>query len=189
MTVANVTTPANFFHLLRRQLARPFRKPLVVMSPKSLLRHPECVSDLSEFESGSRFREIIDDPDVGPRSGKKVKRILLCTGKIYYDLLEHKRANKRNDVAIVRLEQLYPLPAVQLKAIYERYPNAETYWVQEEPSNMGAWQYINNMFINKEVELDVELQYIARKSSASPATGFKKVHDEQQKSIVDRAFA
>ena len=132
---------------------------------------------------------MLDDPDVGPRSGKKVERILLCTGKIYYDLLEYKRANKRNDVAIVRMEQLYPLPAVQLKAIYDRYPNAETFWVQEEPSNMGAWQYINNIFINKEVGLDVELKLVARKSSASPATGFKKVHDQQQKDIVKRSFA
>ena len=189
MTVANVTTPANFFHLLRRQLARPFRKPLVVMSPKSLLRHPACISDISEFEDGNHFKEVLDDPDVGPRSGKKVKRILLCTGKIYYDLLEYKRANKRNDVAIVRMEQLYPLPAVQLKTIYDRYPNAETFWVQEEPSNMGAWQYINNIFINKEVGLDVELKLVARKSSASPATGFKKVHDQQQKDIVERSFA
>jgi len=188
MTVANVTTPANFFHLLRRQLERPFRKPLVVMSPKSLLRHPECVSDISEFEEGNRFLEVLDDALVGPRSGKKVKRLLLCSGKIYYDLLAKKRDEERDDIAIVRLEQLYPLPDKQLKGIFERYPNAKPLWVQEEPSNMGAWQYISSILINKEVDLDVTLELVARKSSASPATGFKKVHDQQQEDIVNRAF-
>jgi 2-oxoglutarate dehydrogenase E1 component len=188
MTVANVTKPANFFHLLRRQLARPFRKPLVVMSPKSLLRHPQCVSLPEEFETGTRFQEVLDDPEVGPRSGKKVKRLLLCSGKIYYDLMAKKQEEERKDVAIVRLEQLYPLPAKQLKAIFERYPNAKPFWVQEEPSNMGAWQYINAIFLNKEIDLDVELQHIARKSSASTATGFKAVHDEQQERIITEAM-
>jgi 2-oxoglutarate dehydrogenase E1 component len=188
MTIANVTTPANFFHLLRRQLERPFRKPLVVMSPKSLLRHPECISDVTEFEEGNRFQELIDDATIGPRSGKKVKRLLLCSGKVYYDLLERQREEKRDDIAIVRVEQLYPLPNKQLKAILERYSNAEVFWVQEEPSNMGAWQYISMISINKEIDLDVDFNLIARKSSASPATGFKSVHDQQQKQIVDRAF-
>ena len=188
MTIANVTKPANFFHLLRRQLARPFRKPLVVMSPKSLLRHPECVSDIADFEAGTRFQEVLDDPEVGPRSGKKVKRLLLCSGKIYYDLMAKKREDKRDDVAIVRLEQLYPLPAKQLQAIIKRYPNAEAFWVQEEPSNMGAWQYINSIFINKEVDIDLELKHIARRSSASTATGYKAVHDKQQERIVNEAL-
>ncbi|MCG8331627.1 MAG: 2-oxoglutarate dehydrogenase E1 component [Chitinophagales bacterium] len=188
MTVANVTTPANFFHLIRRQLARPFRKPLVIMSPKSLLRHPECISDISDFEKGNAFQEVYDDAMVGPRSGKKIKRLLLCTGKIYYDLLERKRQEKRDDVAIVRLEQLYPLPVTQLKKVFERYPNATPYWVQEEPSNMGAWQYMSSILINRAIDLDVTLNLVARKSSASPATGFKKVHDQQQTDIVDRAF-
>ncbi|WP_425420617.1 2-oxoglutarate dehydrogenase E1 component [Phaeodactylibacter xiamenensis] len=188
MTVANVTKPANFFHLLRRQLARPFRKPLVVMSPKSLLRHPECVSDISEFESGNSFQELIDDPFIGPRSGKKVKRLLLCSGKIYYDLMQKQREDDRKDVAIVRLEQLYPLPDQQLQAIFDRYPNAEPYWVQEEPSNMGAWQYIHSIFLAKEVVVNTELKHIARKASASTATGFKEVHDQQQQRIVNLAF-
>ncbi|MCB9295108.1 MAG: 2-oxoglutarate dehydrogenase E1 component [Lewinellaceae bacterium] len=188
MTVANITTPANFFHLMRRQLARPFRKPLVVMSPKSLLRHPECISGVADFETGTRFQEVYDDPDVGPRSGKKIERLLLCTGKVYYDLLEKKRNDKREDVAIVRVEQLYPLPAKQLRAAFERYPNARAIWVQEEPSNMGAWQYMHSIFVNKELGLDVNLEYVARKSSASPATGFKKIHDQQQERIVRQAF-
>ncbi|MCB0568291.1 MAG: 2-oxoglutarate dehydrogenase E1 component, partial [Phaeodactylibacter sp.] len=188
LTVANVTTPGNFFHLMRRQLERPFRKPLIVMSPKSLLRHPECVSPIEAFEAGTRFQEVYDDPLVGPRSNKKVNRLLLCSGKVYFDLLDKKRNDKRDDVAIVRLEQLYPLPAKQLREIFARYANATIIWVQEEPSNMGAWQYINNIFLNEDVGLDVKLNYVARKSSASPASGFKKVHDEQQADIVRRAF-
>ena len=188
MTVANVTTPANFFHLMRRQLARPFRKPLIVMSPKSLLRHPECVSNISDFEAGTRFQEVYDDPAVGPKSGKKIERLLLCTGKVYYDLLEKKRNDQRDDVAIVRVEQLYPLPAKQLQAAFERYPNAKAIWVQEEPSNMGAWQFMHSIFVNKEIGLDVDLHLVARKSSASTATGFKKVHDQQQERIVREAF-
>jgi len=130
----------------------------------------------------------LDDPEVGPRSGKKVKRLLLCSGKIYYDLMAKKREDKRDDVAIVRLEQLYPLPAKQLQAIIKRYPNAEAFWVQEEPSNMGAWQYVNSIFINKEVDIDLELKHIARRSSASTATGYKAVHDEQQERIVNEAL-
>lgn len=182
MTVANVTTPANFFHLLRRQLGRPFRKPLVVTSPKSLLRHPNCISDFSEFEEGNRFQEVIDDPEVGPRSGKKIKRVLFCTGKVYYDLLAKKQEEKRDDVAIVRLEQLYPFPVKQVDKIFEKYSEAEAYWVQEEPANMGAWQHILFIYPKKKFKL------ISRKSSASPATGFKKVHDEQQVEIVENSF-
>lgn len=183
MSVVNCTTPANFFHALRRQQARPFRKPLVVMSPKSLLRHPEVISDLDEFTDGTGFSEVLDDPTVGARSGKKVKRLLLCTGKIYYDLAARKREEKRDDVAIVRLEQLYPMPIPQMDKIFKKYKDAEVVWIQEEPSNMGAWQYINNFV------LDRNFKFIARKSSASPATGFKNVHEAQQKELIDAAFA
>jgi len=174
---------------LRRQLARPFRKPLVVMTPKSLLRHPEVVSDLTEFKTGTKFHEVIDDPLVGARSGKKVKKLLLCTGKIYYDLMARKKEENRDDVAIVRLEQLYPLPDVQLQKIFKRYPNAVPFWVQEEPSNMGAWQYVYSIVASKEVGLNADLNLISRKSSASPATGYKKVHDQQQIEIVNQAFS
>ncbi|MBT8220505.1 MAG: 2-oxoglutarate dehydrogenase E1 component [Bacteroidia bacterium] len=179
MTIVNITTPANFFHALRRQLSRPFRKPLVVMSPKSLLRHPECISDIKDFIRGTKFEELYDDPTADP---KKVKRLLLCTGKIYYDLLAHKKKHNREDVAIIRLEQLYPLPKKQLEALPDKYKDFELYWVQEEPSNMGAWQYIISYYRKLEWTL------VARKSSASPATGYKKVHEEQQKDIVTRAF-
>ncbi|MCP4438752.1 MAG: 2-oxoglutarate dehydrogenase E1 component [Aureispira sp.] len=183
MTVANVTTPANFFHLIRRQQARPFRKPLVVMSPKKLLRFNRCVSDLNDFTTGG-FHEVYDDPMLPTEAdGKKTKRVLCCSGKIYYDLLERKEADGRDDVAIIRLEQLYPFPKKQVNALIHKYPNANWFWVQEEPSNMGAWQYILAFYR----KLDLEL--ISRKSSASPATGYKKVHDREQQDIVDRAFA
>jgi len=184
ITVANCTTPASFFHLMRRQLARPFRKPLVVMSPKSLLRHPDVVSKIEEFETGNSFKEVLDDPTISARGNKKVKRLLLCTGKIYYDLAAKQKADKRSDVAIVRLEQLYPMPVNHLEKIFKRYSNAEVVWVQEESSNMGAWQYMNSFSA-----LGKDLRLVSRKSSASPATGFKKVHEKKQAEIVDAAFA
>ena len=180
IVVANVTTPSNFFHLLRRQVSWPFRKPLVVMSPKSLLRHPRVVSPLDEFKKGG-FREIIDDVNV---TAKGVKRLLLCTGKIYYDLLEEQEKNKRKDVAIVRLEQIYPLAEGQLNAIIEKYKGAKIYWVQEEPVNMGAWGYLLKR-LYKRVDIDV----IARDEAASPAVGYMKAHNESQKEIVKQAFS
>jgi 2-oxoglutarate dehydrogenase E1 component len=132
MTVANVTTPANFFHMMRRQLERPFRKPLVVMSPKSLLRHPDCVSDIKDFEEGNYFQEVIDDPSVSD-----AKKVLFCSGKVYYDLLAKQKADNRKDIAIVRIEQVYPFPLKQVKAIIQKYSKAKVYWVQEEPQNNG----------------------------------------------------
>jgi 2-oxoglutarate dehydrogenase E1 component len=194
LTVANVTTPANFFHLLRRQQARPFRKPLVVMSPKKLLRPRdinrsneevllrECVSSFDDLVNGG-FQELFDDPQVTTREeAKKVKRVLCCSGKIYYELLDKKVADNRDDVAIIRLEQLYPFPEEQVEAVMRKYARAKWFWVQEEPSNMGAWQYILAFYRKYDLEL------VARKSSASPATGFKKVHEAQQEDILLRAF-
>jgi 2-oxoglutarate dehydrogenase E1 component len=176
--VANMTTPANFFHALRRQLTWSFRKPLVVMSPKSMLRHPLCVSPVEEFTSGS-FREVLGDVYA---DAKKVKRVLLCSGKVYFDLLEEQRTANRTNVAIVRLEQLHPFPKKQLDAELAKYPKAKLYWVQEEPENMGYWNYLLR-FMRRELE-DV----IARKPSASPATGYNKVHVKEQKELVGRAF-
>jgi 2-oxoglutarate dehydrogenase E1 component len=183
ITVANCTTPANLFHILRRQLARPFRKPLVMMSPKSLLRHPEVVSAPEDFVTGTRFQEVIDDATIGARSGKKVKRVLFCSGKVYYDLKAYREEHKVTDVAIVRVEQLFPLPDQQLQAVIDRYSNAEFLWVQEEPENMGAWQY---MWYN--MASMVQLKGVYRPGSASPATGFKKWHDQQQEELVKKAF-
>lgn len=186
MTVANLTTPANFFHIIRRQLARPYRKPLIIAAPKKLLRYDKCVSDLIAFDEAENFYEVYDDVAVTTKAkAKKVKRVLFCTGKIYYDLLERKEADKRNDVAIVRVEQLYPFPKDKMDSLVnEKYKGAdEMFWVQEEPSNMGAWQYILAFYRNYNIEL------IGRKSSASPATGYKSQHEAEQKDIVDRAFA
>ncbi|MBX2845121.1 MAG: 2-oxoglutarate dehydrogenase E1 component [Saprospiraceae bacterium] len=179
-SVVNITTPANFFHAIRRQQKRNFRKPLIVMSPKSLLRHPKVISPISEITKGN-FQEILDDP-IASKAPKKVKRILFCSGKIYYDLLERQEAENRSDVAIVRLEQLYPLYFDGMDAIFKKYSNAKPYWVQEEPANMGAWTYMLSCYRK------VDWTGISRKASASPATGYKKVHEAQQKDIVDRAF-
>jgi 2-oxoglutarate dehydrogenase E1 component len=176
--VANLTTPANFFHALRRQLAWEFRKPLVIMSPKSMLRNPLCVSPVEDFTSG-RFREVLGDDYA---EAKKVKRVLLCSGKVYFDLLDEQRQSERRDVALVRLEQLHPFPQQQLNAELAKYPKAKVYWVQEEPENMGYWSYLLR-FMRRELQ-DV----ISRKPSASPATGYNKVHLKEQKDLVGRAF-
>ncbi len=177
--VANITSPANYFHALRRQLAWDFRKPLVVMSPKSLLRNPVAMSPEKEFIEG-KFREVIDDPVA---KATKTKRLLLCTGKIYYDLLEEKEKQNRDDVAIVRIEQLYPFPKEQVDSIIKKYKTREIFWVQEEPENMGAWSFLLR-FYRKE-----PLEVISRKISASPATGFAKTHAEEQKRIIEKSFA
>ncbi len=179
ITVANITTPANFFHALRRQQVRPFRKPMVVMSPKSLLRHARCVSAVEELTKGG-FQEVIDDSSI--KKADKVKKVLFCSGKIYYDLLEKQEADKRDDVAIVRLEQLYPLAYKQVDAIVAKYKNAKFAWVQEEPANMGAWVYMLSCYRNIDWEL------VSRKASASPATGYHKVHVKEQEAILDKAF-
>jgi len=179
MVVANITEPSNFFHLLRRQMTWEFRKPCVVMSPKSLLRHPKVISPLAEFTEGS-FREVIADTIV---KAKDVKRVILCSGKIYYDLEEAREKDKINNVAIVRIEQLHPLPIKQIQDILKGYGKAEVVWVQEEPENMGYWNYILRLLYK---ELPMEL--ISRKSSASPATGYNKVHVEEQRNIVAKAL-
>ena len=182
MTVANVTSPANFFHLLRRQLHRPFRKPLVVMTPKSLLRHPLCVSAISDFANGG-FQELIDDNKFDTAAvAKKVTRVLLCSGKIYYDLLAKQTELDSKNIAIVRLEQIYPFPETQMNAVIAKYPKAELVWVQEEHENMGSVRHLRATHLP-------QVRVIARDSSASPASGFKKVHDQEQIDIVNVAFA
>jgi 2-oxoglutarate dehydrogenase E1 component len=181
MYVANISTPANLFHALRRQLARPFRKPLIVMSPKSLLRHPLCVSDLSELSEGTAFREVIDDAAI--TDANNVKRVVFSTGKVYYDLLARQMEEKREDVALVRVEQLYPFPTAQVEAILAKYAGADKVWLQEEPQNAGAWFHIATY------HSDLGLRYMGRKASASPATGYLKVHNKEQAEIVEKAFA
>lgn len=179
MAVANITTPSNFFHAMRRQMTWEFRKPLVVMSPKSLLRHPKAISPLNEFTSGS-FQEVIGDDNVTARS---VKKVILCSGKVYYDLLERKEKDKRKDVALIRIEQLQPFPAKQVNKILDKYKSAEYFWLQEEPENMGYWSFVQRAYKEKNLTL------ISRKSSASPATGYAKVHAQEQEEIINKAFA
>ncbi|MFT4093102.1 MAG: 2-oxoglutarate dehydrogenase E1 component [Niabella sp.] len=178
IVVTNITTAANYFHALRRQLAWPFRKPLINFAPKANLRHPGTYSGKDEFLSGS-FREVIDDAYVNAGA---VKKVLLCSGKVYYDLLERQQKEGRKDVAVVRLEQIYPLPEKQLAALYEKYKNAVWYWVQEEPLNMGAASFLQMNLKN------INYGIIGRKASASTASGFMKVHKAEQEEIVNTAF-
>ncbi len=179
MQVINATTPANQFHAMRRQLLRDFRKPLICFTPKKLLRYPSCVSSVKDFTKGG-FQEVIDDPQGDPKS---VERVLFCSGKIYYDLAEAKEKNGSSDVAIVRLEQLYPFPSTQIKEILARYKKAtDLFWVQEEPENMGAWSFMMRHF------KDGHLKYIGRPESASPATGYAAIHSAQQSAIINKAF-
>lgn len=180
MYVCNVTTPANFFHMIRRQLALPFRKPCILMSPKSMLRSSVAVSPLSDFAEGTRFQETIGDTFVEP---KKVKRVLLCTGKLYWELAEKQQKDNRKDVAIIRIEQLHPFPKKQVEALLAQYKKAEVVWIQEEPENMGYWSYILREF--PEIGLG---KVIARKASASPATGYMKIHAKEQAELIEQAF-
>ena len=180
MYVTNVTTPANYFHMIRRQLHNEFRIPLVVMSPKSLLRHPKVVSPVSELTTGA-FQEVIDDQIVKP---SQVKRVIVCSGKFYYDLLNKQDGLSKKDTAIIRLEQLYPMPKKQLDKLKKRYKSATTWiWAQEEPENMGAWAHVLRHLPS------FEFNVVARKPSASPAPGNSKEHDHTQLALVDRAFS
>ncbi len=183
MLVVNCTTPANFFHVLRRQLAWDFRKPLVVFTPKSLLRHPKCVSTLDELAKG-RFQPFIDDAKA---DAKQVRTVILTQGKVHYDLLEHRDTNGISDTALLRIEQLHPLPIDAIKEALARYTKAERFlWVQEEPRNMGAWTHI---LTHLQPELDVKLECISRPASGAPATGSSKRSAKQQEEIVAKAFA
>ena len=190
MRICNFTTPANYFHALRRQMKANYRKPLVVMTPKSLLRHKLAISNLSEFGPGSGFRHVIDEVDkIAPP--KKVRRVVLCTGKVYYDLLQERRDKGIKDVAIVRLEQIYPFPRISLPRVLAQYPNAEVVWCQEEPENMGAWNFVDRKIEGVLKTLDIKAKrpdYVGREEAASPATGLAKVHQQQQEALVRAAL-
>ena len=195
MQVVNLTTPAQYFHALRRQLHRTFRKPLIIMSPKSMLRHKLVVSTLRDFTDGS-FQSVIDDiaVDGAPETGitldrNRVTRILLSSGKIYYELLAGRRERAVDTAALVRVEQLYPFPAADLGAIFRAYPNAQQfYWVQEEPWNMGGWHTMYRR-IRRLLPEGTTLEYIGRAEAASPASGNYKVHMAEEAELVRRAFA
>ncbi|MCB1190985.1 MAG: 2-oxoglutarate dehydrogenase E1 component [Leptospiraceae bacterium] len=180
MVIVNCTTPTQFFHVLRRQQAWEFRKPLVVFTPKSLLRDPRCISQKADLETGA-FREVMDDTNTEP---KNVTRVLVCTGKVYYDLFNEQQNDKRKDVAIVRLEQLYPFPLKQFQELLKRYKDAQFFWVQEEPENMGYWSYL----LSRHLQIFKDFTVVARPISASPATGFSDRHKKERQDILTKSF-
>jgi 2-oxoglutarate dehydrogenase E1 component len=187
MQVAYPTTPAQFFHILRRQMLRNFRKPLVLMTPKSLLRHKLCTSPLSDLAEGA-FQTVIDDSEV--KEVDTVRRVVLCSGKIYYDLLEQRRAGADTEqgIALVRVEELYPFPMKELAAILARYAKLDqVFWVQEEAQNMGAWNFVRS-YLDEILPEGCELSYIGRDEAASPATGSHHVHQAEQREIVEQAL-
>ncbi len=187
MQVCNFTTPAQYFHALRRQVKRSTRKPLVVMTPKSLLRHPRCVSKLDEMADGTTFKEVLDDEGV-PMNPERVTRLIFCSGKVYYDLLEFREKNKIKNAAIIRVEQLYPLNYEMMKGIVAKYPRAQKKWIwcQEEPRNMGAFYYIRPRL---EELSNHKLRYAGRERSSSPAAGSKAIHVLEQENLVESAFS
>ena len=187
MQVCYPTTPAQMFHMLRRQMLRPYRKPLIVMTPKSLLRHKLSVSPIEDFSTGG-FRAVIDEID--PIAKDRVRRILVCSGKVYFDLIEARRDNDITDCAIIRLEQLYPFPKDEMKAVLDQYPNAaELVWVQEEPRNQGAWSMLlSTRYLGGCFDESKPLTCVARPYSASPAVGYISLHLEQQAQVIDEAL-
>ncbi len=187
MQVCSPTTPAQIFHLLRRQMIRPYRKPLIVMSPKSLLRHKLAISTLEDLTTG-QFQTVIGEQDY--HNPKKITRIIFCAGKVYYDLLEARREDAENlkHVAIARLEQLYPFPVESFKAEIANYTHLKEFvWCQEEPKNQGAWYHSNHHFIDS-LDSRISVTYAGREPSAAPAVGKFHVHIEQQKAVVHDAL-
>jgi 2-oxoglutarate dehydrogenase E1 component len=203
--VCNVTTPAQYFHLLRRQATREVIKPLIIMTPKSLLRYKSAVSPVEAFTT-EYFREVLDDDPVphdkehdnGQLHPSSIKRVLLCSGKIYYELVDARREKDRSDIAIIRVEQFYPYPRDQLEAVLKRYSAVEElFWVQEEPRNRGGWTFMLDHFDDallcepasaSESERHIPLRYIGRPATASPATGSYGLHAEEQRKVIDEAI-
>jgi len=200
--VANCSTPASYFHILRRQMHRKFRKPLILMTPKSLLRHKRVVSKLVEFGPGTSFHRLLwDDADrinhpgstekIALKPDNEIRRVVLCSGKVYYDLVDAREAAGRDDIYILRVEQLYPFPARALITELSRFPNAEVVWCQEEPRNMGTWSFIEP---NLEWVLDHvkgkahRARYAGRPASASTATGQLSRHNSEQKALTAEAL-
>ena len=190
MQVANCTTAANYFHILRRQLHRKFRKPLILMTPKSLLRKKEVFSSLADMAKGTTFRPVLGETEKLV-ADSKIRKVVICSGKVYYDVVEKREAQKIKDVAVIRLEQLYPFPSEDVTAELKRYRNAEFVWLQEEPKNMGAWLFVR-AFIDETIDklgYSKRVHYVGRIAAASPATGFYKVHNKEQDEICEKALA
>ena len=196
--VVNCTTPSNYFHVLRRQMHREFRKPLIVMTPKSLLRHKRCISKISEFVSKSSFHRVLEDDAynkekklISLKKENKIKKVVMCSGKIYYDLIEEREKTKNDDIVFVRLEQLYPFPAKTLAKVLKKYKKAKFIWCQEEPKNMGAWNTVRN-YIERTLEMinfkDINIKFVGRSASSTTATGNANKHLAQQKEILEKIF-
>lgn len=199
--VVHMTTPANYFHALRRQIYRDFRKPLVVVAPKSLLRHKGCVSALADVAEGTKFKRVIGerDPEIAA-TPEKVERLVFCTGKVYYDLVAKREELGLTSVAICTVEQLAPFPFDRVAEEMRRYPNVdhgdgvhpgEVVWCQEEPKNMGAWPYVRPRMVTtarEGLEKDTVLRYAGRRSAASTATGFAKLHAAEHQTLVEYAL-
>ena len=198
MQVINCTTPSNYFHALRRQMHRDFRKPLIVMTPKSLLRHKRCISNLNEFTKKNTFHRVLDDDAYSKNSGliklksdNEIKKVVMCSGKIYYDLIEARENIKNDGIVFIRIEQLYPFPAKTLANLLKKYEKAEFIWCQEEPKNMGAWNTVRN-YIDRTLEIIYfnrdKVKYVGRKASSSTATGNLNKHLAQQKEILEKVL-
>ena len=196
----NCTTPANYFHALRRQVLRDFRKPLIMMTPKSLLRNKYCISELKDFSKENSFHRVMWDHSMDPKikgfiklkNNSDIKKVILCSGKIYFDLLAAREKIKKNDVIIFRIEQLYPFPAKSLvKELKPFAKNANFYWCQEEPKNMGAWLLVRDYIrwtLDTIKAKNNEISYIGRIPDASPATGYAKRHLSEQQEIINKVF-
>ena len=190
MQVLNCSTPANYFHALRRQLKRDFRKPLIIMTPKSLLRHKMCVSSLSDMAEQTAFRRVIRDPNISLKDSE-IKRVVICSGKVFYNLLEEREKRKINNIRILRLEQIYPFPSKTLKEMLSKTPSAEVVWCQEEPKNMGAWFFVDRRIEQVLVDIKAKLTrpiYAGRLEAASPATGSFSRHNKEQNDLVNDAL-
>lgn len=194
MTVAQPTTPANHFHLLRRQALGEMKRPLVVFTPKSMLRNKAAASSVEEFTDVKSFTSVINDPNLVDRDGNvigdvdKVKTIMLCSGKIYYDLEKKRAAEGRDDIAIVRIEMLHPIPFNRLRDAFESFPNAtQVRFVQDEPANQGPWPFYNEHLRNLIPNMP-EMVRVSRRAQSSTATGISKVHQLEQKNLLDEAF-
>merc|ERR1712240_182517 len=190
MIVANCSTPANYFHILRRRIALPFRKPLIIMTPKSLLRHPECKSSFDSLLPGTEFKRMLLDDGPAGQSPASLSKVLFCTGKVYYDLIKERRERGLEDkIAIITIEQISPFPFDIMKKVADQYCNAELCWVQEEHKNMGAWTYVQPRTQTAIGGYHRLLQYIGRETAPSPATGSKATHKKELKEFLDKAMA
>jgi 2-oxoglutarate dehydrogenase E1 component len=191
MQIANCTTPAQYFHIMRRQMrgpdGKPIRKPLIIFTPKSLLRHPRATSTLDELTQGG-FQPVLADTTA--TDTKAVNRVIFCSGKVYYDLLQGREARKANHVAIARVEQLYPFPCTAVRQVLETYPaSAEVFWVQEEPRNMGPWLYMKSQLMTLLDPSKRFVNYVGRPESAATSSGSAKRHEQEQAQVVEDAFA